>query len=191
MLASDTLLFHRCVYLNTHDKWGGHIHWFLFRACNNMKLTLTLGLYIFLSVQSAADTSSELLATQCACRSRDEYLCNVIFLYKWAFRMWCPSSNVFSASRGDWTRDRRNAMPAWPERRSHRNLLLSPSSRRISHSRNEGWKNMYVLSSLLINRPDNNWTKYSLISNKYRRHTCESPAYITVVYITRLRYITA
>lgn len=39
--------------------------------------------------------------------------------------------------------------------RSTRNLLLSPSSLLMSHSLNEGWKNMYVLSIRLISSPDN------------------------------------
>lgn len=41
--------------------------------------------------------------------------------------------------------------------KSQINLLLSPSSRRINHSLKEGWKNMYVLSSLFTNSPDSSW----------------------------------
>ncbi|KAJ8949556.1 hypothetical protein NQ318_016186 [Aromia moschata] len=54
---------------------------------------------------------------------------------------------VFSGSRGACTLDNLKDIPAWPDLRSQRNFVASFSSRRISHSLNEGWKNMLASGS--------------------------------------------
>lgn len=45
---------------------------------------------------------------------------------------------------------------------SHKNLLLSVSSRLINHSLNDGWKNMYVLSIRLTKNSESICNKYPI-----------------------------